>query len=165
MKSRIPVVSVVGRSNVGKTTIIVKLVRELKTRGCKVATVKHSHHSLELDTEGKDSWLHTRAGADAVVVSSQNMLGVMRASPAEKPLLEIVDSYLRDMDVVIAEGYKTEPVPKIEVFRTAISSDLVCRDDNNLIAVIGDKEPHVSVPFFHIDGQVSSIVDFLLTLK
>ncbi len=165
MKPRVPVVTIVGRSNVGKTTIIVKLVKELKTRGCKVATVKHSHHSLELDTEGKDSWLHTRAGADAVVVSSQNMLGVMRASPDEKPLLEIVDSYLRDMDIVIAEGYKAEPVPKIEVFRTAISAELICRDDHNLIAVVGDKQPKISVPFFHIDGPVSSIVDFLLTLK
>ena len=83
MKFKVPVISVVGRSNSGKTTLIVKLVKELKSRGYKVATIKHSHHHFELDTEGKDSWLHTQAGADAVVVASQNMMGIMRQSSKE----------------------------------------------------------------------------------
>ena len=162
MKFKMPVISIVGRSNSGKTTLIVKLVKELKSRGYKVATIKHSHHHFELDTEGKDSWLHTQAGADAVVVASQNMMGIIRQSSQEIPLTEIISAYLQDVDIIIVEGYKTEAIPKIEVFRSEVSAELVCRDDKNLIAVVGDKRPSVSVPFFHIDDEVSAIVNFLL---
>ena len=140
----------------------VKLVKELKSRGYKVATIKHSHHSFELDTEGKDSWLHTKAGADAVVVTSHNTLGVIRHSPKEISLLEIINTYLQDMDIIIVEGYKSENIPKIEVFRTEISTELVCKDDKNLLAVVGDKNPGIGMPFFHIDDKVSTVVDFLL---
>jgi molybdopterin-guanine dinucleotide biosynthesis protein B len=162
MKSKVPVISIAGVSNSGKTTLIVKLVKELKSRGYKVATIKHSHHSFELDTEGKDSWLHTKAGADAVVVTSHNTLGVIRHSPKEISLLEIINTYLQDMDIIIVEGYKSENIPKIEVFRTEISTELVCKDDKNLLAVVGDKNPGIGMPFFHIDDKVSTVVDFLL---
>ena len=165
MKFKMPVISIVGKSNSGKTTLIVKIVKELKSRGYKVATIKHSHHHFELDTEGKDSWLHTQAGADAVVVASQNMMGIMRQSPKEPSLAEIINTYLQDVDIIIVEGYKAEAVPKIEVFRSEISTELVCKDDKNIIAVVGDKHPSVGVPFFHIDGKVSTIVDFLLNYK
>ena len=161
MKSRAPIISIVGRSNSGKTTLTVKLVKELKLRGLKVATIKHSHHNFELDTEGKDSWLHTQAGADAVVVVSQKMLGIMRQTPNELPLSEIVNG-LQDTDVIVVEGYKTEAIPKIEVFRTEVSTELVCKEDKNLIAVVGDKSPEIGIPFFHIDDKASTIVDFLL---
>ena len=162
MKFKVPVISIVGRSNSGKTTLIVKLVKELKSRGYKVATIKHSHHRFELDTEGKDSWLHTQAGADAVVVASQNMMGIMRQSPKELSLMEIINTYLQDMDVIVVEGYKTEAIPKVEVFRSEISTELVCKNDKNLIAVVGDKNPSIGVPFFHIDVKTSAIIDFLL---
>ena len=162
MKSKVPVISIAGVSNSGKTTLIVKLVKELKSRGYKVATIKHSHHSFELDTEGKDSWLHTKAGADAVVVTSHNTLGVIRHSPKEISLLEIINTYLQDMDIIIVEGYKSENIPKIEVFRTEISTELVCKDDKNLLAVGGDKNPLIGVPFFHINGKTSTIIEFLL---
>jgi len=165
MKSKVPVISIAGVSNSGKTTLIVKLVKELKSRGYKVATIKHSHHSFELDTEGKDSWLHTKAGADAVVVTSHNTLGVIRHSPKEISLLEIINTYLQDMDIIIVEGYKSENIPKIEVFRTEISTELVCKDDKNLIAVVGDKNPGIGIPFFDIDDKVSTIVDFFIKLQ
>ncbi len=161
MKSKVPIISIVGRSNSGKTTLIVKLVKELKLRGFKVATIKHSHHNFELDTEGKDSWLHTQAGADAVVVVSQKMLGIIRQTPNELPLSEIVNG-LQDMNVIVVEGYKTESIPKVEVFRSEISTELVCKDDKNLIAVVGDKNPSIGVPFFHINDKTSTIIDFLL---
>lgn len=162
MKSKVPVISIAGVSNSGKTTLIVKLVKELKSRGYKVATIKHSHHSFELDTEGKDSWLHTKAGADAVVVTSHNTLGVIRHSPKEISLLEIINTYLQDMDIIIVEGYKSENIPKIEVFRTEISTELVCKDDKNLLAVVGDRNPSIGVPFFHINDKTSTIIEFLL---
>ena len=162
MKSKVPIISIVGRSNSGKTTLIVKLVKELKLRGFKVATIKHSHHNFELDTEGKDSWLHTQAGANAVVVASQNMIGIMRQSPKELPLTEIINTYLQDVDIIIVEGYKTESIPKVEVFRSEISTEPVCKDDKNLIAVVGDKNPSIGVPFFHINDKTYTIIDFLL---
>ncbi|MCF6156928.1 MAG: molybdopterin-guanine dinucleotide biosynthesis protein B [Candidatus Brocadia sp.] len=163
MQLKVPTISIVGKSNSGKTTLIVKLVRELKSRRFKVATIKHSHHSFELDQEGKDSWLHTRAGADAVVVASQKMTGVIRVVSEELPLPEIVNTYLQDMDIILAEGYKTQAIPKIEVLRSEISTALVCKNDLNLMAVIGDKKPEINIPFFHIDDKASSIVDFLLS--
>lgn len=163
MELRVPVISIVGRSNSGKTTLVVKLVKELKSRGYKVATIKHSHHSLELDTKGKDSWWHTQAGADAVVVVSQKMMGILRWEHKEPSLIEIVNTYLQDTDIVVVEGYKTESVPKIEVFRAEISTELVCKDDKNLMAVVGDKELKTGIPFFHTEGNVSHIVDFLLS--
>lgn len=162
MQPKIPVISIVGRSNSGKTTLMVKLVQELKSRGYRVATIKHSHHSFEIDKEGKDSWLHTKAGAEAVVVSSQTMTGVIRMTPRELPLPEIVNTYLPDMDIVLAEGYKTLALPKIEVSRSEISADLVCKNDQHLIAVVSDKTPGIGVPFFPIDDNVSSLVDFIL---
>jgi len=162
MQQKVPIVSFVGKSNSGKTTLIVKLIRELKSRGYKVATIKHSHHSFELDKEGKDSWLHTQAGADAVVVASKKMTGIIRIAPKELPLSEIVNTHLHDMDIILAEGYKTQAIPKIEVLRSEICTDLICKDDQNLIAVVSDKKPEISIPFFHIDDKASSIVDFLL---
>ncbi len=162
MQPKVPVISIVGKSNSGKTTLVVKLVQELKSRGYKVATIKHSHHSFEIDKEGKDSWLHTKAGADAVVVSSHTMTGVIRTTPGELPLSEIVNTYLPDMDIILAEGYKTLALPKIEVSRSEISAGLVCKDDQNLIAVVSDKTPEVRVPFFPINDKVSPLVDFIL---
>ncbi len=162
MKEKTPIISIVGRSNSGKTTLAVKLVRELKQRGYRVATIKHSHHALELDTEGKDSWLYSKAGADTVIVVSPTTMGVICRTPQEIPLSKIMDAYIADMDVVIVEGYKAEAVPKMEVFRTEVSDELVCKDDKNLLAVIGDKNPEIGVPFFHIRDNVSAIVDFLV---
>lgn len=163
MKYKTPVVSIVGKSNSGKTTLIVKLVKELKLRGYKVATIKHSHHQLELDTQGKDSWQHTQAGADAVIVASRNIMGVIRKTPTEHPLPEIVNTYLHDMDIVVVEGYKSEDIPKIEVLRTEVGAELVCKTDKHLLAVIGNQNPEINVPFFHADDKISDVVDFLLS--
>jgi molybdopterin-guanine dinucleotide biosynthesis protein B len=163
MQLKVPIVSIVGKSNSGKTTLIVKLVRELKSRCFKVATIKHSHHSFEIDKEGKDSWLHTQAGADAVVMSSQKMMGIIRMTSEEFSLSEIVNTYLEDMDIILTEGYKTQAIPKIEVLRSEISTELVCKSDKNLMAVVGDKRPEINIPFFHIDDKASFLVDFLLS--
>lgn len=164
MQPKVPILSIVGKSNSGKTTLMVKLIRELKSRSFKVATIKHSHHDFEIDREGKDSWLHTRAGADAVVVASQKMTGIIRMMSEELPLSEIANTYLQDMDIILAEGYKTQAIPKIEVLRTEIGAELVCRNDQNLIAVVGDKKPEIGIPFFPADdNHIASIVDFLLS--
>lgn len=163
MNFQIPIVSFVGKSNTGKTTLVVKIINELKARGYKVAAIKHSHHELELDTQGKDSWLYRQAGADTVIAASRNLVGIMRWSEQEIPLSEIVNTYLQDVDIIVVEGYKTEAIPKIEVFQTEISDELVCRNDPFLIAMVGDKDPRINKPFFHIDENPTIIIDFLLS--
>lgn len=163
MESKVPIISIVGRSNSGKTTLIIKIVKELKSRGYKVATIKHSHHNPDLDTKGKDTWWHTQAGADVVIIASQKMTGILRRTPKEPSLIEIVNTYLQDMDIVVIEGYKTEAIPKIEVFRTEISTELVCKGDKNLLAIVGDKELKTGIPFFHTEDNISRIVDFLIS--
>ncbi len=163
MQLNVPILSLVGTSNSGKTTLIVKIVRELKSRGYRVATIKHSHHNIELDRKGKDTWMHTQAGADAVALISKNIVGLIRKAPEEIPLSRIVNMYLSDMDIIVVEGYKTEAIPKIEVFRTEISPELVCKHDKNLIAVVGDKNPELGIPFFHINNETFPLVDFLLS--
>lgn len=160
--NKIPVLSVVGKSNTGKTTLVTKLVHELKTRGYKVATIKHSHHTLELDKEGKDSWLHMQAGADAVAVVSKNITGIIRRSRQELPLSEIIRTHLYGMDIIIAEGYKTMILPKVEVYRSEICRELLCKNDQNLLAIIGDRRPEIDIPFFYIEDNVRALVDFLL---
>ncbi len=163
MQTKVPMMSIVGKSNSGKTTLIVKLVQELKARGYKVGTVKHSHHNFELDKEGKDSWLHSKAGADAVVVASKKMTGILRMASREIPLPEIVNSHLHDMDIILAEGYKNQTIPKIEVLRSEVGTELLCKDDQNLTAVVGDTKPAINIPFFPIGDEASPIVDFLLS--
>ena len=85
--------------------------------------------------------MYSKAGADTVIVVSPAKIGVIRQTPQEMPLSKIMDAYIADMDVVIVEGYKAEAVPKMEVFRTEVSDELVCKGDKNLLAVIGDKNP------------------------
>ncbi|MCR4292239.1 MAG: molybdopterin-guanine dinucleotide biosynthesis protein B [Candidatus Kuenenia sp.] len=163
MYAKTPIVSFVGKSNSGKTTLIVKVIKELKSRGLRVATIKHTHHNVDMDTKGKDSWKHSQAGADAVIIVSENKMGLFRTTQKRVLLKEMVETYLRDFDIIILEGYKTEPIPKIEVFRTENSDQMVCRDDEHLIAVIGDKDPMMNVPYLHIDADVRKIVDFIMS--
>jgi len=163
MSYKVPIISIVGKSNSGKTTLIEKIVKELKLRGYRVATIKHSHHNVELDIKGKDSWKHFQSGADAVIIATQKKIGLFRRTEVKASLTELVDCYLQDMDIIVLEGYKTENIPKIEVSRTKNSSELVCKDDKNLIAIVSDKDPDIGVLYINIDTTASTIVDFVLS--
>ncbi len=153
-----PVISVVGFSNVGKTTLMVKLIRELKRRGYRVATIKHDVHGFQMDTPGKDSWKHAEAGSDCVVVSSPDRLAVIRRLDRELTLDEIVAT-LPDVDIVLTEGYKRGDKPKIEVSRAARGTGLLCSEDE-LIALATDQKHDVRVPQFDLD-DAEGIVNLL----
>lgn len=155
---RPPIVSVVGVSNVGKTTLMVKLVRELKRRGYRVATIKHDVHGFQMDTPGKDSWKHAEAGSDCVVVASPNRLAMIRRLDRELTVDEIVAT-LPDVDIVLTEGYKRGDKPKIEVSRAAKGATLLCSEDE-LIALATDQPHDVRVPQFDLD-DAAGIVDLL----
>ncbi|MGB9592837.1 MAG: molybdopterin-guanine dinucleotide biosynthesis protein B [Anaerolineae bacterium] len=138
-----------GFSNVGKTTLMVKLIRELKRRGYRVATIKHDVHGFQMDTPGKDSWKHAEAGSDCVVVSSPDRLAMIRRLDRELTLDEIVAT-LPDVDIVLTEGYKRSDKPKIEVSRAARGTGLLCTEDE-LIALATDQKYDVRVPQFDLD--------------
>ncbi|MFC1835619.1 molybdopterin-guanine dinucleotide biosynthesis protein B [Thermodesulfobacteriota bacterium] len=136
----IPIVSIVGKSNVGKTTFLEKVVRELKSRGYRIATIKHDAHSFEIDHEGKDSWRHKQAGARTTIISSAEKLAMVTDTDHDQTLDEIREQYMRDVDIIISEGYKREKHPKIEVFRQEKYPELLCSDDDNLLAIAGDPQ-------------------------
>ncbi|MBI4778552.1 molybdopterin-guanine dinucleotide biosynthesis protein B [Candidatus Desantisbacteria bacterium] len=162
----IPIVSIVGRKNSGKTTLIKGIVPELKKRGYRVGTIKHHSHELSLedvDKMGKDTYEHQSCGADAVVLSASNKLMLFRAVKEHQGIDDISQTYLRDMDIILTEGYKLENKPKIEIFRQEIGRDqgLLCNQKgDNLAAVVSDSAFDITVPCFGLLDHFL-IADFL----
>lgn len=112
--SNIPVYSFVAFSNTGKTTVLEKLIPELKSRGLRVAVIKHDAHEFDIDHEGKDSWRFTKAGADITVVASGTKAAIMENRYV--PIEELI-SRIKDVDIILTEGYKQGPWPKIALQR------------------------------------------------
>ena len=149
----IPILSFVGRSNSGKTTLIERVIPELVRAGYKVATVKHAGHGFNLDTEGKDSWRHKRAGASSVVVLSKGSMAMFADVSDQISVEEVRDRFLdRSYDLIIAEGWKHENYPKIVVIREEIGEISISRE--GLLAVVSDKPVDLSVPLFGLDDVV-----------
>lgn len=151
----IPIISIVGKSNIGKTTLLEKVIRELKTRGYRVATIKHHVHWFEIDQPGKDTWRHAEAGSDVVVIAAPNRLAMVRRLEAELSLDQIAEM-ITDVDIIITEGYKRGSKPKIEVSREARSRELICVREE-LIALATDRyHPEMEgVPQFDLDDAAS----------
>lgn len=144
----IPIVSIVGKSGTGKTALVEKLVAELARRGWRVATLKHSHHAIELDREGKDSWRHRRAGAVTTVLATPGVVTVVETPPRDYTLGEAAGRYIREADLILAEGYKGNPHPKIEVCPGGRSAERLCGPGDDLIALAGDTPVPGEAPFF-----------------
>jgi molybdopterin-guanine dinucleotide biosynthesis protein B len=153
------IISIVGRSQSGKTTLIEKLIPELKKRGYRIGTIKHAHHGFDIDKSGKDSWRHRSAGADTVVVSSPGKIAMVKAEDCES--LDCLQNYFEGMDLVITEGYKRENKPKIEVLRAARHTQLLCENDHNLIAVVTDVGVKPKVPKFGLEdiGELADLIE------
>ncbi len=160
-----PVVSVVAKSGTGKTTLLEKLIAELKRRGYRVGAIKHDAHRFDIDREGKDSWRLTQAGADTTVITSPAKIAVVQMNPQEEepPLAETIERYFAAVDIVLTEGFKKSAMPKIEVHRAERSATLLCRGeehDPTLIAVASDEPLQLDVPVFDINDAVG-LVDFI----
>lgn len=151
----IPIISVVGKSNVGKTTLLEKLLPEVKKRGYRVATIKHDVHGFSIDQPGKDTWKHAQAGADIVVISSPQKIATIEKVDEERPLDEIAEK-LDNIDLIITEGFKRQNKPKIEVFRSEISDTLLCKKEE-MFAVVTDKPLGIGVPEFAADDSVGIV--------
>ncbi len=157
----IPILSIVGKSDSGKTTLLEKVVRELVSRGYRVATVKHDAHSFEIDHEGKDSWRHKQAGAAISVISSPEKIAMVTDSNHDHTLAQIRDKFIRDVDLIISEGYKREVHPKIEVVRKERSQELLCKSDSDLVAIAGNPpQPPKNVPVFDLNDS-KALCDFI----
>jgi molybdopterin-guanine dinucleotide biosynthesis adapter protein len=130
-----------GWSGAGKTTLIVKLIPELNRRGLSVSTIKHAHHNFDLDQPGKDSYEHRAAGAAEVLVASANRVALMRElRGAPEPSLPELLRLLKPVDLVLIEGFKRDPVPKIEIFRLANAKPPMHPEDPHIVALISDLE-------------------------
>lgn len=132
-----PIVSIVGKSKSGKTTLIEKLLRELKSRGYKVATVKHTSQKLTFDEPGKDSWRHTQAGSEAAIVSSPDKLVLIKPFTEEPSLEEIAHLAGEDYDLILTEGFSEGNAPKIEVRRKEAGPPLAAT--RKLFAIVSDE--------------------------
>jgi len=133
---RIPVVSVVGKSDSGKTTVMEGLIRALTARGHRVATVKHHVHEVDIDVPGKDSWRHAHAGAVTTMISAPTQFAVVRSTDRDRTLDELVEA-AADADILLTEGFQRAGDVKVEVSRRARSADLV-NDPATLFALVTD---------------------------
>ena len=114
--------SIVGRKNAGKTTLTVALAGELARRGRRVMTIKHSHHPVDVDRPGTDSWRHLHeGGAERVLIAAPELRVLLERSPDVYDPVALAREYLNQADIVLAEGYKHAPIPKVEVFRPTVS--------------------------------------------
>ncbi len=145
----IPIVSIVGKSDAGKTTLIEKLVPELKRRGYRVATIKHDAHEFEIDHPGKDSYRHFHAGADWTVIGSATKLASIRRLDRELTLAEIAAT-LSEVDIILTEGYKHEATRRIEVSRRAHTTELISHP-SELLAVAADYPIDIDVPVIDLN--------------
>ncbi len=150
-----PVVSIVAKSGTGKTTLLEKLIAEMKKRGYRVGAVKHDAHSFSIDHEGKDSWRLTQAGADTMLITSPEKIAMVKQNrDQEPPLTETIAAFCGDLDIVLTEGFKRSNMPKIEVHRGERSENLLCRGeehDPTLFAVASDSPLELDVPIFDIN--------------
>lgn len=151
-----PLVSIVGKSQSGKTTLIEKLIKELKSRGYRVATIKHTHHKLAFDEPGKDSWRHIQAGSEATMISTVD--NTLLIKPASESLEQLIPLFGEDYDIILAEGFSHEGAPKIEVRRKQAAPPLHSPD--NLIAIATDAPVETKVKQFSLE-DAKGIVDLL----
>ncbi|MDA8441842.1 MAG: molybdopterin-guanine dinucleotide biosynthesis protein B [Peptococcaceae bacterium] len=159
MKILIPVVSfVAGKSNVGKTTLLEKVIKEFKCRGYKVAVLKHDVHWFDLYPTGKDEWRYSQSGSQIVVTSSLNKIVYTEHVTHELSVDEVIKR-ISGVDIILVEGYKLERLPKVEIYRQEVCDKLFC-SENELLAVVTDIQLPVCVPQFSL-SDASGIVSFL----
>lgn len=156
------VFGVTGWKNTGKTGLMERLVREITGRGLTVSTVKHAHHLVDVDQPGTDSYRHREAGAQEVLLASAARYAVMHElRGADEPSFEALLAKLSAVDLVLVEGYKTAPHPKIETHRAVTGQTLLADTNPSIRAIASDCPVEVAVPVFDLD-DTAAIADFIL---
>jgi molybdopterin-guanine dinucleotide biosynthesis adapter protein len=155
---------IVGMSGSGKTELLVKLIPEFTARGIEVSTIKHTHHNVEVDKPGKDSYRHRKSGAKQVMVASAGRWSLIRElrDIPEPTLGELIEK-LEPVDLLLIEGFKREGHAKLEVFRHDHEQELLAPGDDRIVAVASDGPiDGLSVPLIDLNN-VSAIADFILS--
>lgn len=153
-----------GWSGSGKTTLMTALIPEFVARGVTISTVKHAHHSFDIDQPGKDSWRHRQAGAQEVMIASDQRWALMcELRSAPEPSLDALLRRMSPVDLVLVEGFKRHAHPKIEVYRRALGKPLLHPDDPFIVAMATDEGPDgCSLPCFAL-SDAGLIAGFILS--
>jgi molybdopterin-guanine dinucleotide biosynthesis protein B len=153
MPTPVPLVTVIGKSKSGKTTLLEKLITEFKRRGYRVGTIKHhSHPGLEIDQQGKDSWRHARAGSEHVVIASPDRIASYRSLDHELSLDEIASTMV-DVDIILVEGYMQAGKAAIQVVRASNGVEPIAPPEACL-ALATDAHIEVDAPCYALDDAV-----------
>jgi molybdopterin-guanine dinucleotide biosynthesis protein MobB len=160
---QIKAVSFVAKSGTGKTTLLEKVIVELKGRGYRIGVIKHDAHRFDIDHPGKDSHRLSAAGADTMLISSPEKLAIVKKHQAAPPIEELIATYFQDVDIVLTEGFKQSGMPKLELHRKERSATLLCRGerhDPTLIAVASDEPLELDVPVLDLNdaAQVAQFI-------
>jgi len=152
-----------GWSGSGKTTLLTALIPELVSRGITVSTLKHAHHTFDVDHPGKDSWRHRQAGAREVMISSQNRWALMHElRGAAEPTFEELVRRMSPVDLLLVEGFKHHPHPKMEVYRPSLGKPLLHPEDPLVVAIASDEVlPELSLPWLPL-SDISAVATFIL---
>lgn len=150
-----------GWSGSGKTTLLTGVIPELTARGVTVSTIKHAHHAFDIDRPGKDSWRHRQAGAREVMVASSRRWALMHElRDAPEPSLDELVARMSPVDLLLVEGFKHHPHPKIEVHRPSLGKKLLYPDDPWVVAVAADEPFAAAVPLLPL-GDPSLVAAFI----
>jgi len=153
---------IVGWKNAGKTGLMERLVTEITGRGFTVSTVKHAHHTFDVDHPGKDSFRHRAAGASEVLLASRNRIALMQElRGAEEPDLTTLLARLSPVDLVLVEGYKRDSHPKVEAHRAETGNPLIAPDDPTVRAVASDVPLDLDRPVFDLN-DTTAVADFIV---
>jgi molybdopterin-guanine dinucleotide biosynthesis adapter protein len=146
------VIGIAGWSGAGKTTLISRVIPYLRQQGLRVSVIKHAHHDFDVDVPGKDSWVHRQSGAEDVLVSSANRWALMHElrGAAEPELPELLKR-MSPVDLVVIEGFKSEPIRKIEVHRKANGKPPLFPDDPAIAGIATDMAVETTLPVAHLD--------------
>jgi molybdopterin-guanine dinucleotide biosynthesis protein MobB len=159
----VKVVAFVAKSGTGKTTMLEKVIRELKIRGYRVGAIKHDAHRFDIDKPGKDSHRITAAGTDTMLICSPEKLALVKQHAVAPSVEELLETYFQDVDIVLTEGFKKSSLPKIELHRRERSATLICRGeeyDPALIAVASDERLELDVPLLDLNN-VEEVTGFI----
>jgi molybdopterin-guanine dinucleotide biosynthesis adapter protein len=150
-----------GWSGSGKTTLMTALIPELAARGLAVSTIKHAHHEFDIDRPGKDSWRHRQAGAYEVMVASSRRWALMHElRDAPEPVLDELVARMSPVDLLLVEGWKRHPHPKIEVYRPSLGKPLLYPGDPWVVAIASDEKLDAPVPLLPL-GDPAAIAAFI----
>jgi molybdopterin-guanine dinucleotide biosynthesis adapter protein len=153
---------IAGYSGSGKTTLIERLIPLFTGRGLRVSLIKHAHHKFDIDHPGKDSYRHRHAGCSEVLIASSARWALMHElRGAAEPALDELIERISPCDLVLIEGFKREPIPKLEIHRSVVGEPLMFPQDPHIVAIASDQVVDTTLPQFKLD-DASAVAAFIL---